>query len=424
MTIKYLTLISTFLISLTAFTQTSGAGTEIDSLWGGTAPQPYLQSILQAPVLVGTSVAEMIRPASDKICFDKIIKVKSTTSRGVLESCLFLNTKIGLIGYFNLRQGATATCDIKPEDPDFNFNIVSLKGNVFTYTNRRKNGEIQHWVTTGNSDKYLYQYAQSGTSAVMHKKTERRDYCDGKIKTYCYKYDGSAEQWFLFGKNFPEELHMEPRKYLGSFGIGFQNTDKGLFIIMELVSQPLNAKITDIRDARICFDPRPFKVFEDENANKQREHIRKQRERLERDAAKAQGKPCVETEMVRINYQKKLLDEMEQDIQNTSQQNAYQSDNSTQKKRNDLTMNYKGMIQVAIYETKHKICLTERDLSQAGSNASSYQRKLDCLNRQLEGQMRVQREMEALDIQHARDPNMAFAKKARLFLEVLNDCGL
>ncbi|MFM9910110.1 MAG: hypothetical protein ACKVOW_12205 [Chitinophagaceae bacterium] len=419
--------ISSIVLSCSSINAQRGTGrdtTRLDSSWISSSHLPYLQAVLEAPVLIGTSTPQNISPTGQKICFDKIIKLKTATSRGIGELCLFINTKIGLIGYTPVKPGEVGICDIKPEESKFNLNVIGLKGNTYNYFNTKKNGVIEHWMSTGNSQTHQYQFSYASTS-MLHRKTERRDYCDGKIKAWSYKYDGRTEEWFLFGKIFPDVLQMQPLKYLGNFGVGFQNTDKGLFIIMQMISTGIDSKIIDIRDIDICFDPAPFKIFEDESIIKQQQSISREIEKLEKDAAKAVGQECSELEINRINFQKSTLDRREEDLQVSRQQNIYQSDIRTQKARADATINYNDVIQISILETKYKICRTQHHLQETqskGGSGEGYQRKIACLQQQLATQLRVQTEMEALDRQYPAEPGRAFAQKARIIMQALSGC--
>lgn len=46
--------------------------------------------------------------------------------------------------------------------------------------------------------------------------------------------------------------------------MGYQFTDKGLYIIMEMESGSYSCKITELEEVSVCFDPAPFKIAEDE----------------------------------------------------------------------------------------------------------------------------------------------------------------
>ena len=57
-------------------------------------------------------------PSESDICFDKKIKIKVTTGKGPVTTCMFVNTKIGLIGYSEMKPSGPEICDILTGTPD------------------------------------------------------------------------------------------------------------------------------------------------------------------------------------------------------------------------------------------------------------------------------------------------------------------
>lgn len=394
-----------------------------DTIWGGFANQHYYDGILQAPVVTGGTTAVTIVPNRAEFCFDKKIKIKSTVRGRLVEQCLYLDTKKGLTAYLMPERVAGGDmCDIKPDDEKFIFSIIGLKGNVYTYKNQRKKDVMLHWVTTGNSQTYLYQSpTPAGAETVeLHKKIERRDYCNGKIKATCYKADGAAApELFLFGKTYPANIKVSSNKYIGNFGIGYQNTDRGLFIIMEMNASSYDCKITDIEDVNICFDPTPFQIMEDEYVSKQTEALTKEREKISRDEAKAQSAEyCVSEKMAVINFRKENLRKQEENLGQSQRGNTYQ--NQTTQKAMIGMMDPLISVQGSILETKVSICNTNENMSRRPGDSQSYQEKISCLNSQLTRLISAEAEMKAKDIQYASSPGQAFAEKSKILLRAMS----
>ncbi|MEQ1797147.1 MAG: hypothetical protein ABL872_04295 [Lacibacter sp.] len=414
---RYLFLITSILLAGVAAAQRDT--TRRDTSWGTSPHGPYLRAVLNADVLEGRAIPVTITPTGQKLCFDKKIKVKMITRRGPGEICVFINTKSGLIGYNSFKPGSTGVCDIKPDLPDFVFGVIGLKGNVFNYRNTKKKNTIEHWVQTSNSVEYQYQFSAATTNVLLHKKTERRDYCDGKIKAQLYKADGSSQQWFLFGKEFPEALMMEPKKYLGNFAVGYQQSDKGLFIIMQMIGGSMDSKILEIEDVEICFDPAPFKIFEDERRTKMTASIAREREKIARDEAKPEKyAACNSKKTTIISFKKEALNRQEENLNRSEQGNMMQSV-PTQQAQADL-MNYDDMIQISIYETELKLCRAEQ--RQAENPSESTQKNIECLNRQLAAQHNVKARYQTLNTSLRNQPGQLFAEKAKLFMQALVGC--
>lgn len=393
--------------------------TRRDTSWATSPNRDYLRSIVHADVLEGRSIPVPITPAGQKICFDKKMKIKTITSRGPAEICVFINTKIGLIGYTALKPGTDPVCDIKPELSDFTFSIIGLKGNVFNYRNNKKKDVIEHWVQTSNSVNYQYEFNTTSSNAMLHKKTERRDYCGGKVKAQLYKVDGQPTEWFLFGKQFPDALMMQPKKFLGQFAVGYQQSDKGLFIIMQMIGTGIDSKILELEDVETCFDPAPFKVFEDEQQTKMTESIQRGREKIARDEAKTEKySACQGKKTIYTNYQKEALNRQEENLRKSQQGNMMQNVN-TQQAQADL-MNYDDMIQSSIYETELKLCRAEQQQSERPSEST--QKKLTCLNRQLSAQQNVKARFQALNNSLRGQPGKLFSEKAKIFMQSMVGC--
>ncbi|MFZ1857567.1 MAG: hypothetical protein WAU29_09385, partial [Chitinophagaceae bacterium] len=221
-------------VLLTSVVTTCFAQNPPDTAWGSWPQQEYYTSILDAPVVTGATTAVTITPTGQKLCFDKRVNIKSLLSTGPVEQCIYLNTKEGYVGILPPARTGGDLCDIKTEDERFSFLVISLKGNAYTFKNSKKNGRIEHFVSTGNTQTHQLNMP-SNMVQTIHKKTERRGYCGDKIKTWAYKHDSPASPvYFIFGKTFPDAINVSSSKYIGYSGVGYQFTDKGLFIIMEM----------------------------------------------------------------------------------------------------------------------------------------------------------------------------------------------
>lgn len=255
---------------------------------------------------------------------------------------------------------------------------------------------------------------------TIHKKTERRGYCGDKIKTWAYKYDNpSSPVYFLFGKTFPDEIVVSNNKFIGNFGVGYQHTDKGLFIIMELESSNYDCKITDLEEVNICFDPAPFKIAEDVFYNNAQASLQREREKIARDEAAAPNGDCVSQKMAVINFRKEQL--MVQGVRiNTSQQGNTYQDLPTQQAMGQM-LDHVAITKQTILENEVKICEAQRKAEQSRSETSrqKYQLRISCLQSQNGQLQNLEAQLKALDIQYAAEPGRAFAEKSKKFMQGL-----
>ena len=403
------------------FTVNAQAQPPRDTVWGNFPNQPYLNQILRATVVSGETQQIIIHPNQEPFCFDKKITIKSTVGSRVFEQCIYLDTKGGLLAFLlPVNSSGGGLCDIKPDDKDFHFSVMGLKGNVFNYHNTEKKGQLQHWVSTGNTveHRYIFEGANNTNQYTLHKKGERRDYCDGKIKATSYKYDGAtAPTLFLFGKNYPADINVTANKYIGNFGIGYQYTDKGLYLIMENVASGYTCKITSIEDVNVCFDPSPFKKMEDEFLTKRTAELQKMREKIAKDEQKAaNSQDCSSEKMAVVNFQKEELRRQEENLTNANHGNVYQ-DNVTQRAYAGM-MDPLRMVQESILNTKVGICQTQVNINKR-PNDNSLQAKLNCKTALLGKLTAAEAEMRAIDTEFALSPGKAMAEKSKVYLRVM-----
>ncbi|MGQ0739182.1 MAG: hypothetical protein ACT4OJ_09005 [Bacteroidota bacterium] len=396
-----------------------------DTAWGGWSHQEYYNSILQAPVITGETSAQLISPTGQKLCFDKRIKFKSLLSSGPVEQCMYLNTREGYVGILSASRTGGDLCDIKTEDEKFNFFVIGLKGNAYTFRNSKKNGRIEHFVSTGNTQAHQLSMP-SNVLQTVHKKTERRGYCGDKIKTWAYKHDSpSSPVYFLFGKTFPDEIRVSTSKFIGNSGVGYQFTDKGLFIIMEMSPGPsgessgFGCKITELEEVSICFDPARFKIAEDELYSKALTGIQREREKIAADEAKVAGSNCPSQKMRVINFRKEQVRVQGARLFSMQQGNTYQN-LSTQQAMGQM-IDHIAVVQQSILENEVKICEAELRASQTSNETSrqKYQQRISCLHTQNGQLQNLETQLKALDTQYASEPGKAFAEKAKLFMRNL-----
>jgi hypothetical protein len=390
-----------------------------DTVWGGWSNQPYYNSILNAPVATGATQPINIIPNQGPLCFDKKITVKSTVGSKVMEQCMYLDTKGGLVAFI-MASGANNNnmCEIRPDDEDFTFSVISLKGNAYLYSNMKKKNIMEHWVSTGNSQTHLRQTTSNTSMYSLHNKQITRRYCNGKIKANAYKFDGpNSPLVFLFGKTYPPTLNVTANKYIGNFGIGYQYTDRGLYIIMETNTTGFTCEITSIEDVNICFDPSPFRLKEDDFVRKERENLLKEKEKIDRDEARIRdNEPCAASERNIFVFKKAQIRIKEENLQGMTQGNLYQNQQAQQATLN--LMNPLFMVQGDILQTLHGICLTQEAIRQRPAENGN-QEKLVCLQTYLRKLYAAETQMSELDVLYARDPGKGYYEKSRIYRELM-----
>lgn len=390
-------------------------------LWGGSPNAPYYNAILRAPVVSGESQPIIIVPNRGQYCFDKQIKVKSVVNDRTVEQCLLVNTQDGLTGYLKPQIAAGGDlCDIKPADEHFWFSIFSLKGNVYSYHNTpgKRGGPMNHWVSTGNTERYLYQTPSNTGVYTLRNKHERRQYCNEKITATAYKYQDGGPTVYIFGKQYPDEIHVSSNKYIGNFGIGYQYTDKGLYIIMEMNSGGYSSKITSIEEEHVCFDASPFVVLEEQFKTKQQEDIEKERQRIAKREVEAQdATDCKAEKMALIAFDKEHLRKLENISQVVShgQGNIY---NNQQMQAAYISLNDPlEQVRGLILTTDASLCGAHAALNKHPGDNDAISR-INCLT-ELRGKLiAAKSQMEANNNTYTRNLSKARALNSKILLQV------
>jgi len=353
--------------------------------------------------------------------FDKQIKIKSVLGQRTFYQCLYINTTDGFIRYLKPKQGA-ATTNITPTEAGFSFGVVGLKGNVYTYeTSKGNNDVLEYWVGTGNTQTNPYQQASTSTTtvAMLHRRADVKYYCGGKIKAFAYKYDQGDAVRYMFGQTYPPDLQTSSNKYIGNLGIGYQYTDKGLFIIMELSTRVYTCEITDIQDVDVTFDPRPFRVKEDKFQQEGRNDLVKETEHLSNEQASIQNShECVAEKMASLDFRNQLLQKKQEAL------NKIKNGGNTYQDRQAQTAYLTLMdpllsVQLGILDTKTAICGVNADMGKHPDDPNLGSKRA-CLNDKLAKLIEAEQDMEAIDRQYADQPAKAQAEKGRIALRVQN----
>ncbi|MEZ4793088.1 MAG: hypothetical protein R2783_06400 [Gelidibacter sp.] len=397
----------------------------LDSLSFSDSPhRPFLLSIASAPILEGLTEPRTMVPNGGRVCYDKIISFETNGAGNLIKGCLFLDTENGFMAYIPPKPGMSPECVLKVEDKDFNLTVLGLQGNVYNYFNYIKNNTLQHGVTTGNSLDYLYVWQSNAEVTKLRHTNETKDFLGGKIKAHVYKPDGRTEKWYLFGKEYNEVVEFTPKKYLGNFGIGYQYSDSGLYIIMQVSGSNYDSEITDIKDQQACFDSAPFKNFEDELYTSGMESINQKRDKLRKKLDHIRADECSTLQIRNIQYEQEMLTHQEQNLIQSQQGNLQQNAN-TQQARMQLMYNYEETIQMMINETEYDICKQQQALQRSSPGNSSHQRmvdKMECMQRKLTERKDTQQKIQQLDIQYANNPGKKIVEQGKLIMKVLTNC--
>ncbi len=366
---------------------------------------------INAPILRGNSQGATIVPVRQQFCFDLEMDVAlNFGGRISRETTLFINTTDGYMGYTTPSAGGPIS-DLMPEVEDFRFTVMSFKlGNIFTYFNRKENNNImEHLVTTSNTDAHEYQASNLLTAAPLSRKSEYRNYCDGKARALAYKRDDGPTTWYIYGDRYPATLQVQ--KFLGGFGVGVIKTDAGIFMVMELGLGRNYTVIKHIERRTVCFNPEAFKLQEADFFAKRSADLQQEQVKINADEAEAQHAPCCIAErMAQINFRREQL-RVQQDNARKAQQGNLIQDRVAQKGMMD-TMDPLPMVQGSILATRTSICTARFYMSRDPARGGQ---KISCLNGQLSALQIAENQMRAVDRQYSTDIARALVEKSRIY---------
>jgi len=417
---KYITMLSFCLLLFCSALQAQPPGR--DTLHRDTTLFGFGQAkavLIHAPILLGSSQGINIVANRQQFCFDLTMEIELFYGgRRSLETCLFINTTDGYIGYTQPSMGGSINMLI-PEIESFRFTIMSFKlNNIYTYFNQKANHDIlNHLVSTSNTDTHEYQMNNLLTATPLSRKSERRTYCSGKAEALAYKRSDEPTTWFIYGDRYPQSLQCQ--KFLGVFGVGVVKTDAGCYIVMERQAGSSYTVIKHIERTHICFDPTGFKMQEADFYTKRTADLQAESDKIDRDEADAQKqKDCVAERMAEINYRREVL-RLERDNLRKAQQGNLMQDRTAQKGMIDL-MDPLISLRQGILSIKTGICALEVEIGKHPERSEQAHSKLTCLTTQLANLNRAESEMQAADIRYASNIALASVEKSRIYYRVMS----
>ncbi len=368
----------------------------------------WRSAVRGAPVLTGTTGPRRIVPHEQPLCFNMEFDLKITTPGKMAEQCMFVNASTGVIGLLPPHEDGLVNM-LMPELADFSFQVMSMTGNTYRYHNNKgKNNTIERWVTTGNSDRNPYQQmAGMFTGAVdLQRKNQTESYCNGRMNAMAYRFSTNPDMtWYLFGDRFPEKIH--PRKFLGNLGVGYLQTDEGLYVITEFRTAGYSCRVTNIEVTNACLNTAQFVEREETFFNQKATNIHKEKEKLDRAASNVSG-PCANERAELISFKKEQMNKQEEALRQARSGNTNQPNSNAQRSMTSF-MDPLAVVQENILSTKVEICKAEHGSEKARG-------RLGCLMTQLSQLMRLETDLRALDARHANEPGRAFGEKSKLYM--------
>lgn len=401
-------------ICFLSFTTNAQVVIEPNPSYTNPANRPYFDELLDEEEYLDELTPEP--PSENDICFDKKIKIKVTTNKGPVETCLFVNMKIGLVGYAELKPGGAGICDILTGLPDFKFNILGLKGDLFNYFNRMQKGRLVHSKTRYKNARRVDEHS-AAEQGILYKKDDSREFLGGKVKAWLYQYENGQTQYYIFGKTLPDKIVMEPLKYLGIFGVGYQYCEEGLFIIMAVEKDGFESSILTMENVPTCFNHTIFRFLEEQSHTTQNEVIDDEQTRLNELKSRSQS-PCLTLKQQRIDFKKKSL-QRNREKYDQVKQNPRATQLQRDQAEGNLQLNFEDAMDEEILKTQIKICELETRIANQNRAAANGQleNSLECHRDLLRKQRNLKERIKNVDNQYPNDYTKQRNAKMQLFMK-------
>lgn len=350
------------------------------------------------------------RDASPIIRFDKRILI--TSSLGPF-TCLYLNTKNGDRAVSIDRDASACLEPFNINDEKFNLLFFSQSGVVIKFFNRKNNGRIEHYKTSGGTQ-YEPITFDSG-SELLVPSGEPRDFFRHDYTAYPYKARYlEAPTYYLVGERMPERLNTQ--KFLGYAGIGYLKTDNGIYMSFRLEKSDdafFSAQRWD--DVSTTLGTAQFRLAENKLRDEFSAYYDREMRRLE---GKRFSGACSEFENQYNELRKRDLNRQKEAYLQSRSGNVFYPGNPIYG-YSDL-IDPKFQLESLDMDTRIKICKAEDRMTRAPSRErEQLAARVGCLNNFRLEIRRVKLEMDYASVQNASEPGQALRDKQRMAANLL-----
>lgn len=338
--------------------------------------------------------------------FDKRILI---TSSGGSYSCLYLNTRNGDKAVSIDRDGSSCRDALPVNDEKFTLTLFTYSGEVLSFYNRKNNGRIEHYVTSGGTELVPVNYFPD--TGLLERRGETVDFFRHDYTAHPYRANTSgAPKFYLVGERTPERLSVQ--KSLSYTGIGYVKTDNGIYMSFRMEKGDTFFNVQSWQNVATTFDKAPFRLVEAELSTEFSEYYAREMRKLE---AKRFSGTCSEYESQLNELRKQELRRQREAVGRTTSGNVYQS--------RTAVSGYSDLVDPVFQlesfdmDTQVKICKAEATLSRSNGERTRARltEKIRCLNNLRLDIRRVKLEMDALDQRYRDNPERGLPEKQRLF---------
>ncbi len=377
----------------------------------------WREALFFAPYVTGSHPAYDLFPNRQFIFDTKVIVRSSMEDNTTVDICMWLNTREGYMGILPPgRNGSGPVVEINPESPDFIFIVLGINGTAYRYYNSiGKNNILEKWVSTANTEMFVYEFPASFSSSTLQNSGEPRSYYDGQVTgVNAYMYVGSTTKLFLYGNRYPDRLHAT--RYFGNFGVGYLQTTEGTYLIFERQEFERFYKMKSIDPGAATFDARSYQVIENKYFTERTYDLEKERLKIIKDEARLNSGNCISERTNYLDWRKRKWMQQKGNLILIISGNLFQSREAQQAMLG--SMDPLLIIQESIHKTRVSLCNNQATLSRIPTDGTAA-RKIPCLQNTIIELQNQEAALRAIDERFASSPGQAFAEKSKYYMQHL-----
>lgn len=340
--------------------------------------------------------------------FDRriLVQVSGPTSA---EFWLYINTINGDIGIQYARPGEAGPGDLNINDEKFNFMLVRSSGEVQTYFTRRKNGELKHYLSTGNTEVIPVTFPRMENATLHAAGSEAPWPRSHGVDSRAYRANSSAPIYFLHGNT--RFNNVTTQDFLGYSGIGYMKSNRGIHMVVRADMGSTMFRAYMWSDARTRLDPSPFEQLEVTMNEKFAESMNRQETKLRNETFS--GSCAIEEEALRRMKLEDVEARRGLNRERNTAGNVYESETVRRATSEMMLPNLVVMNQEVVV----KICKAEERMSRTRSETTraGIEERIRCYRTQQSALSSLQAEWNAIDARYPNDAGRAYMEKNRSF---------
>lgn len=341
--------------------------------------------------------------------FDRRIKATITGGSGG-EMFLYINTRTGDIGIRIGKTGSLGSGELDVNNDRFQMLRITPRGSIFNYQTNRKNGRLEHYVVSGNTELIPATFDQP-VGTELSRQGGEPSYFTRTLGAAAYSGGSAAPTLYLYGGDLRREVTWQ--KFLGYAGIGYLKTNRGVHMSVRSDMGRQSYLATQWMNVGISMNLEIFKHMDMEMLAKMEERNYERMESLGRETftGTCQG------EQRELNRLKTADVQRRRELANSSTAGNVYQDRVTQEALAELQL---PNLEVMNAEIELNACkLRMRAPSSDSREMTRRSERLSCYREQQMELIRLRMEWDVIDANNRNSPGRALMEKRQAMSRVL-----